>query len=100
MTSPDSLERPIVIGSVPSGNSSPAFGPEVMTSLETVLVVAVPLACGVCGAFGVGNFAGVSASVGADAEEDEAGVVVIAGVDAASAGSLRTLTPNRSARSE
>jgi len=40
MTSPDSLDRPIVSGSVPKGSSSPAFGPVVITIRETVCVVA------------------------------------------------------------
>jgi hypothetical protein len=74
MTSPDSLERPIDIGSVAlSGTSRPTFGPEVMTRR-------------------VAAFAADPAGRGA--------WWIGAGTGASAAGILRTRTPNRSARSE
>ncbi len=89
MTRPDSLERPIVSGSVPSGSSSPAFGPLVMTMLETVSVVAFfpfPPRAGAAGALG---------GTGAVAARGAGEAVAFAGTGC---GSLRTRTPKRSAR--
>src|SRR5215204_3329365 len=89
MTSPDSLERPMVSGSVPSGSSSPAFGPLVMTIRDTESVVAAPpLEADGCG---------LDAAIGAVAAARATGA---AAGDGAGSGIRRTFTPNRSARSE
>src|SRR3546814_19243510 len=94
MTSPDSLERPIFSGSVPSGSSSPAFGPLVMTMRETVLVVAAPPTAASFAFAGAAAGAGrLTASVASPGPAAGAGTGAAAGP-----GSFRAFTPNRSGR--
>src|SRR3546814_20784242 len=94
MTSPDSLERPIVSGSVPSGSSSPAFGPLVMTMRETVLVVAAPPNAASFAFAGAAAGAGrLTASVASPGPAAGAGTGAAAG-----SGGFRPFTPTRSAR--